>query len=107
MVKPTQLFKYLSLILLLLGVYEGINILNSTSEFYTPDNHFFRSLWSALRSSYNHSPHTFIIAGVCLILSFQTLSYWSLSQVSKMQHEELLKHLLEILRKKNSFESED
>lgn len=101
MVKPTQLFKYLSLFLLFIAVYESFNILTATWDFYRPGPEKIRNLWIALKGSYDKSPHTFIIAAVGYILSFQTLSHWSLSQVGKMQHEEVIRHLLEILKNKN------
>jgi len=98
LVRPTRLFKYISVMLLLVGLYEigtiGYTFLQHLEPTTEP---FLKSAWESLRYSYQLSPHTFIIAGVSLILGVQTLFFLTILEVLKLQQEETLRHILAIL----------
>jgi glycosyltransferase involved in cell wall biosynthesis len=106
MVKPTSLAKYLTCFLIVLGLYECFNILMQTLHFLAVipvgEKNIAQLIWLALAASYSHSPHTFFIAFVSLILGIQTLFFLIVLHVSKMQHEESMKHILILLEKDNT-----
>jgi glycosyltransferase involved in cell wall biosynthesis len=94
LVKPTRIFKYVALALCLVGIYELGAIATSAISNFQYNGEFWHSAWRALSASYHHSPHTFIIAGVSLILGFQTFSFLAIFQVLKLQQEETLRHMM-------------
>lgn len=94
LVKPTRIFKYVALALCLVGLYELGAIATSAIGNFQYNGEFWHSAWRALSASYHHSPHTFIIAGVSLILGFQTFSFLAIFQVLKLQQEETLRHMM-------------
>lgn len=100
---PTRLYKYTAALLISLGLYEIITIARVTLYNLSPHPMgFWRSLWVALSTAYTQSPHTFFLAGFALILGFQQLNQYTLLTISQMQHEELLKHLLNLSTQKTS-----
>jgi len=100
LIKPTRLLKEIAAILFLIGIFETYNILKEAIRYYEPQSDFWRSVWEALFKTFEHSPHTAVIASVCLILSFQTVSFLALLQSNTLQHEETMRHLLALLEKK-------
>jgi len=103
LVKPTHLFNSIALLFVLLGIYEGWNILHSVYTYYQPaDAPAGYRLWVAIAAAYAHSPHTFFIAGLCLILGVQILSFNGILQVLQLQQEETLRHLLAVLEKQET-----
>lgn len=97
LVKPTRLFKYIGVLLLLFGLYEAGTIFYNVVSFYQPDENLLKALSLAIKTSFFNSPHTFILAAVGLILGFQTFSFLALLEINRMQHEESLRHQLELL----------
>lgn len=98
LMRPTQFFKYLSVLLLGLGLYEVGMLLGVFLDFYQAMPDFWLGVWQGLAKTFNHSPHTVVIASVALILGFQTLSFLVILQLLKLQQEETLRHVLAILQ---------
>jgi dolichol-phosphate mannosyltransferase len=97
LVKPTRIFKYIGLLLCLVGLYEASTIVYNVFLLYHPQANILYDLSTAIKASYFRSPHTFILAGIALMLGFQTFSALTILEISRMQHEESLRHQLEIL----------
>lgn len=99
--KPTRVIRRISLFVFLVSLWELNNLFMSFIRFYEPtDNWLGRDLWVGLSKTFSSSPHTVVIAIVCLIISIQAFTYLSLFSVLNMQHEEQLQHLLKILSDK-------
>ncbi len=96
LVKPTFLLYYVGLFLVSVGFYELAVISVSFFKNFHYQGDFWQSLWFFLASEFAHSPHSFFITGLGLILGLQTLSFLALFQVLKLQQEESLKLLLAI-----------
>lgn len=92
--KPTRLLTKVSLLLLCFGLYESLVIAYTTMQNFQAHGHFWRDLWLALSQSFANSPHSFLLAGLSLVLSAQSISFLVLFSILKMQHEEILKHLI-------------
>lgn len=97
LMRPTQFFKYFALILLALGVYELGMLFGVFLDFYKPMPDFWLGVWQGLAKTFDHSPHTVVIASVALILGFQTFSFLVILQLLKLQQEETLRHMLALL----------
>ncbi|MDR3476695.1 MAG: glycosyltransferase family 2 protein [Gammaproteobacteria bacterium] len=106
LLKPTRIFQATSLFIILLAFYESAIILQSTWANFQWSDGFFHSLWLALASTYQHSPHTFLIAVLAFLLGAQMIFFLILFQVLMMQHIEL-KQLLLFLGNKSSIKSEN
>ncbi|WKZ57444.1 MAG: glycosyltransferase family 2 protein [Bdellovibrionota bacterium] len=95
--RPAKLFQYSSIVLIVLGLYELLVITISTFSFFSQDDlPFFRRLWIAMNEAYTLSPHSFYIAGLALILGTQHFLMFALQSINKLQHEETVRHLIEI-----------
>lgn len=99
LVRPTRLFKYIAALLFVFGLYEVGTILYNVVMSYQPQVHWVHDLSLAIKTSFFRSPHTFILASVALILGFQTFSFLTILEVSRLQHEETLRHQIEILNR--------
>lgn len=97
LIKPTRMFKYLAVLLILVGFYECMNIFRRFLAYYTDRGAFWDDVWQGLYQTFAHSPHSVVIASVCLILGFQALSFMALLQVFKLQQDETLRHVIAIL----------
>ncbi|MHB1220379.1 MAG: glycosyltransferase family 2 protein [Gammaproteobacteria bacterium] len=105
LLKPTRLFQVTSLLILSLAFYETAIILKNTGSNFQWSGHFFHSLWIALANTYQHSPHTFLIAASAYLLGTQMIFFLVLFQVLMMQHIEL-KQILLFLSSQTSFKNE-
>jgi dolichol-phosphate mannosyltransferase len=94
LLKPTRIFQLVSLIILVLAFYESMIIFKNTLNNFQLNDGFFHSLWVALANTYQHSPHTFLIAILAYLLGAQMLFFLVLFQVLMMQHVELKQMLL-------------
>lgn len=104
LVRPTRFLSTIGILVALIGLYECIVIaINVAKDYEVLPEGWAKSLWAALSSAYNNSPHTFLIAGVCLILSIQILFFIAVLTANKLQQEETLKHLLKILENQDLF----
>lgn len=93
--KPTRLIGKVSILILLVSLWEIKNLFIVFLSFYSPGEQWYgKDLWHALNETFFSSPHTVIIAVVGLIITIQAFSYLSLFSVLTMQHEELLQHIL-------------
>ena len=104
LLKPTRIFHVISLLILMIAFYESAIIFKNTWENFQWNDGFFHSLWIALASTYQHSPHTFLIAGLTYLLGTQMVFFLILFQVLMMQHIEL-KQLLLFFGSRSSFKN--
>lgn len=94
--RPTRLFKYMAIILLLVAIYETINIVTVFIGFYTslPSVPLDFGVWEALSLTFAKSPHSVVIAGLSWLLGWQIGLFLFLFKLLKLQHEELMRHIL-------------
>ena len=104
MIKPTRAFGFFAFFLLFVGLYECFNIVRISLRFYDPSGpdavSFWRGVW--LSSAFAHSPHTFAVASVCLILSLISFSFLAILHVLMLQQEEMMRHMLGMLETQKS-----
>ncbi|MCC8417824.1 MAG: glycosyltransferase family 2 protein [Rickettsia endosymbiont of Bryobia graminum] len=102
-IKPTKVFIFLTLLLLTLGAYEFLIIFSQIYKHldFTDNSSVSLALWKAINYSFTQSPHSFYIALGSSILGFITFCMLILLYVSKSNHEQVMKHLLILLEKKN------
>ena len=105
--KPTKLLAFVSILVLGIGTYEGINVLRRFFMIYDPgySADLWWCVWHGLLLAFRDSPHTVVIAVTCLLLSAQLLTLLALVSLAKFQHEELLKNLFVLYAKKNEPQS--
>lgn len=104
MIRPTLIFKLATIVLIAIGIYETAAIAYQTTHLYDSsfDTTFISNFWYALKSAYQHSPHSFFIAFGSLILGLQTLSLLVMLKASKLQQEEVIQHLLAVLSERKA-----
>lgn len=96
--KPARLVKWVAIILLLVGIYEFINVFILFFQLYPTQSSgaFARDLWVALSTTFAASPHTVVIAVTCTIFALQALTFYILFTVLQMQHRESLAHFIKL-----------
>lgn len=94
LLKPTRIFQITSLLILLLAFYETAIILKDTYHHFQWNDSFSHSLWSAMATTFNHSPHTFGIAALSYVIGIQMIFFLVLFQLLMMQHIEMKQMLL-------------
>lgn len=99
--KPNKLLKFVTITLLIIAFYELANILFQIFNYFSYNGEFLESLWLAIKYNFEKSPHSFFIGISALIIGLQFLSFMIILQISKHNQDELLQHILPLLRKKN------
>jgi len=99
--RPTRLFKYLAVVLLIVASYETLNLLIVFGNFYSalPHGSWDFTLWKALSLTFKRSPHSVVIAALAWILGWQISLFLFQFKLMKLQHEELMRHLLALWKK--------
>jgi glycosyltransferase involved in cell wall biosynthesis len=100
-IKPYGFFKYITLFLLLIGTYESVIFISQVIKALNLQEAFTPSLWLALKTTFDHSPHTFFIALGTLTLGLNTFSFLLIIHILRINHEENLRHLLAVLENKS------
>lgn len=96
LVSPSRLLKYATAFFSLVALYESAILGFWVIKFLLtlPSNGIINDLWQALGKSFSQSPHTVIIASVSSILAVQTMFFWTILQVMRLQQEETIRHLI-------------
>ena len=93
--KPTKLLAMLAFLSGGIGLYESMNVFMRFIMVY--DRNYNSSLWwcvwNGLMISFKSSPHTVVIASICLLLSAQLCTLLAIVALLKFQHEEVLENL--------------
>lgn len=101
--RPTRTFGKVGLLLTAIALFEGYNVARGFLRHYESTSAgFISDTWLALKTSFAHSPHTIMIAVVTAILSAQTFFYLATITIMKIQHDELMKHVLALTQKQNA-----
>ncbi|MGE0201794.1 MAG: glycosyltransferase family 2 protein [Candidatus Melainabacteria bacterium] len=105
MIRPTRYFKYLTVILFAIGLYEVAAILLQAASAFDPSLSLNHALRMALKHAYAYSPYSFFIGIGALIMGFQTFSVLVILQTLKNQQEETLRHMLALLEDRNAVQT--
>ena len=105
-IRPHGLFRYMTLFLLMIGLYEGLIFILQVFKVFEMQKGLTSSLWFALRTAFNHSPHTFFIALGALILSLNVFCFFLVIYILRINHEETLRHLMVALENKHSLKAD-
>jgi glycosyltransferase involved in cell wall biosynthesis len=99
--KPTRFLSKLAVFILLISIYEFINVgFVFLQNFHSSALGFWKDVWIGLSQTFAASPHSVVIAITTMIISIQLLSFLAIFTILKMQHEESLRHILAILQSK-------
>lgn len=104
LIKPTRIIKYLALFFITIGLYETAVLAKIFFQTFEYSGEFWFSVWKSLAATFNRSPHSVAIAGVSILLGFQSIFFIILFQVLKLQQEESMKHMLAILSRQDKSE---
>ncbi len=96
MLRPTRVFRMIAWATLGIAIYESIVILIVAYEKFQWKGTLAHSFWWALNQSFMQSPHTFFIAGIAYLFSFQLIFFLILFRVLMMHHTENQRLLLHI-----------
>lgn len=98
-IKPHSIFKYATIGLLVFGLYETFVFSSQVIQVLELNNQMSASLWLAMKKTFNHSPHTFFLGLGSLILSLNMFFFSLIIYILRINHENMLRHLLAIYEK--------
>jgi dolichol-phosphate mannosyltransferase len=94
LLRPTRVFRMIAWVTLGIAIYESIVILIVSYGKFQFKETIVHSFWWALNQSFMQSPHTFFIAGIAYLFSFQLIFFLVLFRVLMMHHVENQRLLL-------------
>lgn len=94
LIRPAQLFGFAALLLLSIAAYESFMIALLVVRGWMPAGNLSQTLWLALSAAFRHTPHSFFIAGLALLLGIQMLFFLVQFAIMSLQHRETLRNLM-------------
>ena len=94
LIRPAQLFGFAAALLLLLAAYESFMIALLVARVWAPAGTWTQTLWLALSTAFRHTPHSFFIAALALLLGIQMLFFLVQFAIMNLQHRETLRNLM-------------
>lgn len=101
LLKPGIIFVYPGVLLMMVGLYMGINLLVRFHEFFSQNLHtlsFLENISMSLRSTFEAFTYTFFVSGFLILFGFQLLSLGFISHQTKRYFEELYHIAAELKR---------